>query len=283
MTLRQVSFVLFVFLFLSLAGSAVITQVSVTFSSLRALWVFPLCFAGCYLALVLLFLLVMLIAGLLADPEKPEQKASRFYRFILNAFCRIAFFFGGVAVHSTGLEKVPADGRFLLVSNHVTIFDPLVFYHEIPQAQLAFIAKKEAMKMFLVGGFLRKTLSLPIDRENDREALKTIRQAVQHIQDDKVSYAIFPEGKCNETGELLLPYRSGAFKIAQKTGIPIVVCCTAGTKRIQKQMFRRHTDLYLDVLDVIPADYVASHSTIEVAELVHPIMLAGLQTRADAI
>ena len=155
---------LYVFLVLSLAVSAAVVVNTVGFASLHALWVFPLCFAGGYLALVLLFALVMLVSALLVDPDKPVEEDSPFYRFILTEFTRIALFFGGVRIHSTGLEKVPRDGRFLLVSNHVTIFDPLLFLHQIPWAKLGFMAKKEAFKIFLVGSYLRKTLCLPIDR-----------------------------------------------------------------------------------------------------------------------
>ena len=274
---------LYVFLVLSLAVSAAVVVNTVGFASLHALWVFPLCFAGGYLALVLLFALVMFLSGVFVDPDKPVEEDSPWHRFILNEFARIGLFFGLARVHSTGLEKIPRDGRFLLVSNHVTILDPIVFLHQIPWAKLGFIAKKEAFKLFLVGPYLRKTLCLPIDRENDREALKTILTAIRFVKENKISAAIFPEGKCNLTDELLLPFRSGAFKIAQKAGIPIVVCCTAGTKRIQKQMFRKRTDLYLDVLDVIPADQVAGHSTVELADRIYPIMRKGLENRLDVI
>ena len=272
---------LFLFVVLSLIFAAVLVQGTVSFVSLRALWVFPLAAVGAFLALLLLFLLVFLVAGLLADPNRPQEKASRFHRFLLCQFSRIALTLGGAHLHVTGLEKLPKDGRFLLVSNHNSIFDPVLFYNVMPRAELAFIAKKEAFGYFLVGGYLRKTLGLPVDRENDREALKSILQAIQNIREDKVSYAIFPEGKCNETGELLLPYRSGAFKIAQKTGIPIVICCIAGTRYIKKQMFRKRTDLYLDVLDVIPAGEVIGHTTVELAARTHPVMLAGLEAQKE--
>ena len=274
---------LYVFLVLSLAVSAAAVVGTVGFASLHALWVCPLSFVGCYLGLVLLYALVLFLSGVFIDPQKPVENDSPYHRFMLNELARIGFFLGGARVHSTGLEKVPRDGRFLLVSNHVTIFDPLVFLHQLPWAKLGFIAKKEAFGYFLVGPYLRKILCLPIDRENDREALKTILTAIRFVKEDKISVGIFPEGKCNLTDELLLQFRSGAFKIAQKAGIPIVVCCTAGTKHLLRQMFRKRTDLYLDVLDVVPAEEVAGHSTVELAERIYPIMRAGLENRLDVI
>ena len=59
--------------------------------------------------------------------KKLLEKPSGYFRFLLNEFCRLALALGGVHVNVTGLEKVPRDSRFLLVSNHRFAFDPLVF------------------------------------------------------------------------------------------------------------------------------------------------------------
>ena len=172
---------------------------------------------------------------------------------MLNQFCRLAFFLGGVHVHVTGLEKLPHDHRFLLVSNHLFAFDPLIYYYAIPHDELAFISKKENFSLFMVAEIMRELLCLPIDRENDRAALRTILKAIQFLKEDKTSIAVFPEGYTSKTGELN-SFRNGAFKIAQKAGVPIVVCVLSNTPAILKNMFRRHTDVYLDVLDIIPVD-----------------------------
>ena len=64
----------------------------------------------------------------------------------------------------TGLEKLPHDHRFLLVSNHLFAFDPLIYY-AIPHDELAFISKKENFSLFMVAEIMRELLCLPIDRE----------------------------------------------------------------------------------------------------------------------
>ena len=264
---------LYVFLILSLAISAVIVVNTVTFASLQALWVFPLCFAGGYLALVLLFALVMLLSGVFVDPDKPVEEDSPFHRFMLNEFSRIALFFGGARVHSTGLEKVPRDGRFLLVSNHVTIFDPILFLHQIPWAKLGFIAKKEAFKIFLVGAYLRKTLCLPIDRENDRAALRTVLTAAERLRAGDLSYCVYPEGT-RHPAEEMLPFRCGAFKIAQKAGVPIVIAAIRGTDDVCHR-FPRTTDVYLDICGVLDADTVKASKTTEIGEVVRECIISA--------
>ena len=105
----------------------------------------------------------------------------------------------------TGLEKVPRKGRFLLVSNHRFAFDPIVFYAVMPWAELAFLSKKENFSIFIVAQVMREVLCLPVDRNNDRESLKSILKAIQFIKDDKGEMVV------SKLGEPLLE------KIAQAT------------------------------------------------------------------
>ena len=230
----------------------------------------------------LLFLLVLVVSCLFVDPKKLVEKPSPYFRFLLNQFSRLAFDLGGVRVHVTGLEKVPRKGRFLLISNHLFAFDPIVFYYAMPWAELAFISKTENFSLYIVAQVMRKILCLPLDRNNDREALKAILKAIQFIKEDKASIAVFPEGGTSKSG-LLQPFRNGAFKIAQKAGVPIVVCALTNTKAILKNMFRRRTDVHLDVLDVIPAETVASlKTTVEIGDYAHKILSEGLAKRGVA-
>ena len=273
---------LYVFLVLALLASCALTWAASGFATLHVLWQVPVFFAGSFLALVLLFLLVVLISCLFVDPKKLLEKPSGYFRFLLNEFCRLALALGGVHVNVTGLEKVPRGSRFLLVSNHRFAFDPLVFYSSMPWADLAFLSKKENFSIFVVAQIMRKVLCLPVDRNNDRESLKSILKAIQFIKDDKASIAVFPEGRTNRTADPLLPYRCGVFKIAQKANVPIVICSLVNSRAILRNMFRKHTEVWLDVLDVIPAEELAGKTTIDVGERVHAVMEAGVVRREQA-
>ena len=68
---------LYVFLVLALLASCALTWAASGFASLHALWQVPVFFAGSFLALVLLFLLVVLISCLFVDPKKLLEKAQR--------------------------------------------------------------------------------------------------------------------------------------------------------------------------------------------------------------
>ena len=272
----------YAFLALSLVCTGLTGALNNWFSSWNALWQVPLGFTGFFLGFVLLFALVLFISTRFVDPKKMLEKPSAYFRFMLNQFCRLAFFLGGVHVHVTGLEKLPKNNRFLLVSNHLFAFDPLIYYYAIPNSELAFISKKENFSLFMVAEIMRELLCLPIDRENDREALRTILKAIQFLKEDKTSIAVFPEGYTSKTGELS-SFRNGAFKIAQKAGVPIVVCVLSNTPAILKNMFRRHTDVYLDVLDIIPAEDLAGVTTVQIGGRVHDTMVNGIAARREAM
>ena len=250
----------------SLLGAAGIQYAINGFSTLACLWQFPLLTAGMLVGLVLLFLLVLFVSTLFVDPKKMVEKPSAYFRFMLNQFCRLALFLGGVRVHVTGLEQVPRKSRFMLISNHAFAFDPLIYYYAMPWADLAFLAKKESFSIFVVAQIMREVLCLPLDRENDREALKAILKAIQFLKEDKCSIVVFPEGGTNRTEE-----------------VPIVICALVNSKAILKNMFRRHTDVYLDVLAVIPPEELEGLKTIDIGDRAHGILLEGLRKRKAAL
>ncbi len=274
---------LYVYSVLSVISSFSILYFTGYLKTWHLLWRVPLIAVGCFLALVLLFLLVVYISTLFVDMRKKQDKPSSYFRFLLNQFSVVTLTFAGVHVHTSGLDKVPRGSRFMLVCNHRFFIDPLIFYYAMPWADLAFIAKKEAFRIPVVSQVMHEVLCLPIDRDNDREALKTILKAIELLKQNKASIAVFPEGGTNRTGEMLLPFRNGAFKIAQKAQVPIVVCALTNSRAIKKNMFRRRTDVYLDVIDVLQPDDFCAEKTPEIGEQTRKIMASGISARQTAL
>lgn len=248
------------------------------FSQSYSWWAAPVIMLG----LIVAFLILHIgLAALWIQCISLKRKAreSRFFRKVITATVRMIFKLAGVHVHSTGLEKIPEGERFLLVSNHIHDLDPAVILHEVADSDLAFIAKKEVRDLYpFVYKALHKMHGLPIDRENNREAAKTIINAAKLIKDGENSVAVFPEGYVSLSGELL-PIRNGALKIATKTQAKIVVCTLWGTKEIPKKMFRRKHDVYFDVLDVI--DTKDNIHTVELGERISALMLGSINSRKN--
>ena len=237
-------------------------------------WLVPVILVACYVTLIILHIAFLALNIAIVNLNKPA-KDSNFFRLAVKGFLKIALSVLRVKVHSTGLEKVPQDERFLLVCNHIHDLDPAIIYHQLPDAQIAFIAKKEVRDLFpFIYKALHKLSGLPIDRENNREAVKTIVNASRLIKDGTNSVAIFPEGYVSKSGKLQ-PIRNGALKIATKTHCKIVVCTLWGTKDIPKNLLRRKTDIYFDVIEVI--DTADNAHTVELGDKVHALMAESIQ------
>ena len=249
---------------LSLLSGGLICWLSGGFLTLAWLWILPAGFAGTFVLLAVLYFLFLWLCCALVDMEKPQENDSKLFRVLFGLTARAATQLLLMKVHTKGLEKLPKQGRFLTLA---------AFF---PRSQLAFISKRENDRKFLVGKILHMTLGQPINRENDREALKTILNCIQILKDDKASIAVFPEGYTSLDG-LLHPFRGGVFKIAQKANVPIVVCTLQNTNKPFHNAPRlKPTHVHLHLLDVIPAEEIKGIPAVEVANRVHAMMAEDL-------
>lgn len=238
--------------------------------------VLPLLAVGIFLGLTLAAFVFLLILCALVDMKKPQEHDSPFYRKAMTAYIEALVSIVRARIHVQGLEKLPKEGRFLMVCNHQHIADPGVLLHVFRDSQMAFVSKKENSSMFVVNKLMHKTMCQLINRENDREALKTILKCIQLIKDDEVSICVFPEGGIKEMGKLS-HFRNGVFKIAQKANVPIVVCTMRNTADILSNAARlKHTDVELHLVDVIPAEELAGRTTVDIADQVYAMMLEDL-------
>ena len=257
--------------------SALICGCSGSFESLAWLWVLPAGWLGIFLGILLLAFLLILLMCAVVDIEKEEKKDNRLYRFVTYMIADAAHTVLQVRVKSEGVEKIPGRGRVLLVCNHLSNADPVIIFHQVKKRQkLAFIAKREAGKMFVVGKLMHKMLCQRINRENDREALKTILKCIDIIKQDEASIAVFPEGGI-KGGNVLHPFRNGVFKIALRTKVPVVVCTLWGTQDVFHNGLRlKHSDVWFHVLDVIQPETYAGMTAVELGHLVHDMMAKDL-------
>ena len=241
-----------------------------------AIWMLPLLFVGIYAGLLLLAVAFLWAICAVVNLDKPQEEDGPFYRRVMHLYIEALIQLVRVRLHTKGLENTPKEGRFLLVCNHLFIADPGIVLHCFRKSQLAFLTKKENYKLPFIGAFMHRILCQPIDRENDRQALKSIIKCIQMIKEDKVSVCAFPEGYTSKDGKLH-PFRPGVFKIAQKTGVPIVVCTIQNTREIFKNLKHfGHTDVELHLVDIIPPESYAGLSTVALSDMIYEKMIADL-------
>jgi 1-acyl-sn-glycerol-3-phosphate acyltransferase len=141
----------------------------------------------------------------------------------------------GCKVSVRGLDRIPKEGGLCFVSNHASVFDILLIV-SLAGRPVGFIAKKELafvpflnIWIFLIGGLF-------IDRKNIRKALKTINGGIERIKAGS-ALVIFPEGT-RSRGQGLLPFRSGAMKLATQSGAPIVPVAITGSYDVFERTYR---------------------------------------------
>lgn len=229
-------------------------------------------------ALAALYLTTLFVCALLVDPRKAYTRHSRFYRFLLNSATAAAVKLLRIRIHVTGMEKLPEGQRLLFVGNHVSNFDPIVTWYAFRQWQIGFLSKPENFKIPIFGRIIRRCCFLPIDRENPRKAILTIDQAAKLLKAQEASIGVYPEGTRSKTGKLL-PFHNGVFKIAQRAEAPVAVVCVSGTGSIHKNVPWHGTDVYLDVLEVVPAEYVKNAGTRMLGIAVEQMLRQSIESR----
>jgi 1-acyl-sn-glycerol-3-phosphate acyltransferase len=268
---------LYLILLLSVLAGLGLCAVTGAFGSLLWLLVLPVGFVLCFALCFLVCFLAVWIPSRSIDPEKIEDRDDPYVRTIVKLYAPAVFKLLGCRIHTRGKELLPRDGRFMLVCNHIHELDPGIPLTIFPNAQLAFISKKENLDLPIIGKMMLKIQCQLLDRENDRAALKTILKCISILKEDRASIGVFPEGGILGGGYTLPPFRPGVFKIAQKANVPIVVCTLRGTDEVVKNLRKfRHTDVDFRLLDVIPAGELQGVTTTQIAERVHAIMAADI-------
>lgn len=133
---------------------------------------------------------------------------------------KIVVYLAGTEVIVLGEENIPSDKAVLYVGNHTSFFDIFVAYTKVP-ALTGFVAKKSLKKFPILNLWMNRVHCLFLDRDNVKEGLKTILAAIEKVKSG-VSIFIFPEGTRNKVPGSFLEFKGGSFKIAEKSGCPII-------------------------------------------------------------
>ena len=132
----------------------------------------------------------------------------------------VILFLTGVKVTVLGEENVPKNEAVLYVANHRSFFDILLTYVRVP-GPTGYISKIEMERFPLLRNWMRNLHCLFLDRKDIKQGLKTILTGIDKLKSG-ISMFIFPEGTRNKENDTLLPFHGGSFKLAEKSGCPIV-------------------------------------------------------------
>lgn len=117
-------------------------------------------------------------------------------------------------------ERLYATRPCVFVGNHQSILDLLTYGAIVPRSVVA-VGKKEIGKIPLFGWFFRFSGNLVIDRGNSEDAGRLLADAAKRLKDEGVSVFFMPEGHRSKDDQLL-PFKTGAFRLAAAAGVPVV-------------------------------------------------------------
>ncbi len=167
------------------------------------------------LALSLLLLIPLLVLKLLGLKKTGEKYTYR----VTQAWARHLVWTSGSKITVTGLENIPENGSFCLISNHNSNFDiPLLMAH-IPR-KLGFISKAELAKVPFLSTWMNALGCVYIKRKSITSSITGMKQAVQAVK-DRQSMVLFPEGTRSKGRGYGRFYQAG-IKLALQEGIPVV-------------------------------------------------------------
>ena len=185
--------------------------------------------AATFLVLFLLFSYILFFVEWIVGKINKRAKDYSSLRIVQWGF-GVILWIGGVKVAVIGKENMP-DEAALYVGNHRSFFDILVLYVQC-KGLTGFIAKDSMEKIPSLRVWMRYLYCLFLKRDDMKQGMKVILQAIDYIKQG-ISICVFPEGTRNKGEELsMLPFKEGTFKIALKTGCPIVPVSINNTAEI---------------------------------------------------
>lgn len=266
-----------IYLILSAAADAALTCFGSIVNSAWDLWKPALIFIALFIAFILLHFLVFILLAAVADTSGELKTINNIYRRFMIVSLKLFFKLANVKVHIEGMDKIPDDGKFLFLCNHISIYDPIISIAYLAEKNIGFVSKKENITIPFAGKYILKSGCVGLDRENAREAVKAINQAADYITNGVCAMGIYPEGMVNKSAKGLLPFRNGAFKIAKKAKVPLVVAVISNTRKINENILRRRTHIYLKIVETISYEEIADIKTNEIGEMVREKMYNALE------
>lgn len=179
------------------------------------------CWTGCGLSTA--FWATVSVLGSLASGS------GRLQHYCMRRWSRDNLWLSRARVEIEGLENVDRMRPQIFVANHSGLHDILSLAAFLP-IQFRWIAKKSLFRVPFMGWHMRRSGYIPIDRENPRDAAKSIMEAAGEIAGG-VNAIAFPEGTRSRTGALG-NFHSGAFSLALRTGVPLVPITLDGSYRV---------------------------------------------------
>ena len=189
-----------------------------------------------------------------------------------RVFCRGVVRLMGWRIEVENRERLDDVRPCVFVANHQSFLDVVTFGSIFPKRTVS-AGKREIGRIPIFGWFYRLSGNLIIDRGNPRGARDSLEDAARTIREESISVWFMPEGHRN-TGPQLLPFKTGAFRLALAARVPVVpiVAEPLGVIADTTRWLARPGVLRIKVLEPVPTDTPDQRSVAELAATVRARM-----------
>ena len=170
-----------------------------------------------------------IIVAVLTIIVSPIDRKGKITHYLSKYFGGGILLIAGVKVETIGLEKINAEDNYIFISNHLSYFDIPILMKAIPN-NVRFIYKDTLTKIPVLGWGMYLGKYIPINRDNVREAMKSLKKAAERVVSG-ISVVIFPEGTRSMDGTLG-EFKRGMFIMADEAKVPLVPAAIIGSNSI---------------------------------------------------
>ena len=207
--------------------------------------------------------------------EEGELAAEEYTSKIAAEICTKTLKSAGVEIVVSGQENIPQDRNFVLIANHQSMVDILAILHTINRP-LGFIAKEELKKVPVLNKWMASMGCIFMNRSNLRESMQALLEGIKKVKNG-YSLCIFPEG--TRTDGKMLEFKGGSFKLATKSGAPILPLTVDGTHRVleDNRFWVKKATVKLTFHPVIETEGMSKEEQAVLAQRVQDIVGSALK------
>lgn len=164
-----------------------------------------------------------------------------------------------------GIKNVPLNTPIVAYANHKSYTDAFALMPYFPRP-ITLTPKKSVLKIPLFRAWLKSYDVFPINRDNARETLKDLNDAVGVVKNNQ-TILLFPEGTIkNRLNENVESVKAGAFRLVKDAEAGLLPIRYDGNGLVRKRWPKR-THRKITIFPVIPYNAIKDLSTKEIVNL----------------
>lgn len=226
-----------------------------------------------WIPMSIILAVVIILGGIilfvyLCPKNNPKGKVRH---FIMRNALWLTLKFEHVHTEVVGLENIDPNETYVIYGNHKSMLDPVIMYVNM-HVTLTAIGKSEIFENGLVNTIAKAFGAISLNRNNTREAVKSINQGIETLKGG-LSVIIFPEGGIlTREDEHMTGLRAGAYKLVLKSERPILPITLIGTSKIASTPRIKRKNVKLIIHKPIMYEEVKDLNTNQIGEMVEELI-----------